>query len=301
MSDSSSGPPPGDQPGAWQQPYGQQPYGQAYGESYGQSYGQPPYGGAAYGRPRDPDQRPGTVTAAGLIAAISSGLVAVAALVGLIALVASRESLERELRTQPELRDAGFDAADLYGVAVGVLVVLVLWAVAGCVFGVLVLRRSRAGRILLVVSASAAALLSLLAIGSLFSVVTLLAAIASIVLVFVGGANEWFAGRAAAGYGPTYPGGYGQPPYGTPPPPQQPYGQQPSSDPYAPQQPYGQQPYGDPYPPQQPYGSPPTQPYAQQPPPQPEPGPEPGPSQAYPPQYDDPTVQRPWGKSADDG
>ncbi len=59
----------------------------------------------------------------------------------------------------------------------------------------LVLRRSNAARITLVVSSAVTALFSLLAIGSLVSAVTLLAAVAVIVLLFVGGANEWFQGK----------------------------------------------------------------------------------------------------------
>ena len=68
-------PPPG-QPG-----YGQQPPAQQYGQQYGQqqyggqpAYGQPPgYGQPPYG-PVDPDKRPGTVTAAGVITIIMGGL-----------------------------------------------------------------------------------------------------------------------------------------------------------------------------------------------------------------------------------
>lgn len=262
MSDSSSGP-PGDQPGGWQppsydpptaptaqpygqahpqahgqQPYGQQPYGQQPGQPYGQQPGQP------YGSPADPDRRPGTVTAAGVVTLLTSGLVAVASVVGLIAILAARETMERELLNQPELEQAGLDVTDVYGAVLGVIVVLVVWSLAACAFGVMVLRRSKAGRILLVVSASVTALLSLLGIGSLVSAVPLLAAIAAIVLLFTGGANPWFARTGGGqGYGQPYAQPYGQQP-------QQPYG-----DPYG-AQPYGQQP---PTYPQQPAAPPPPQ------------------------------------------
>ena len=197
-------------------------------------HGQPH--GPAYVSPVDPDRRPGTVTAAGVITLVTAGLGAVACVLGLIAFVAARETMEREMRNQAEFEQAGLDVADVYAVALGVMVVLVVWSLAACVFGVLVLRRSQVGRILLVVSASVTALLSLLGIGSLVSGLPLLAAIAVIVLLFTGGANPWFARTAGPGAGP-YPGqAYGQPPgqHGSP------YGQ-----------PYGQQAY-----PQQPAASP---------------------------------------------
>jgi len=60
---------------------------------------------------------------------------------------------------------------------------------------VLVLRRSNAARITLVVSSAVTAVISLFGIGSGVSAVTLLAAVAVIVLLFVGGANDWFKGK----------------------------------------------------------------------------------------------------------
>ena len=51
----------------------------------------------------------------------------------------------------------------------------------------------------LVVSAVMAALFSLLAITSLFSVIWLVGAVAVIVLLFTGGANEWYAEQSRKG------------------------------------------------------------------------------------------------------
>ena len=65
-------------------------------------------------------------------------------------------------------------------------------------FAVLVLRRSNAARITLVVSSAVTALISLFGIGSGVSAITLLAAVAVIVLLFVGGANDWFKGKGQA-------------------------------------------------------------------------------------------------------
>ena len=114
----------------------------------------------------------------------------------------------------------------------------------------LVLRRSNVARILLVISASVTALLSLLSITSGISLVVLIAAVATIVLLFAGGASAWFKRL------PAYDGGYGghpAGPYGQSAPPQQP-------SPYA--NPYGSQPgqdSGAQYPPppsENPYGQP---------------------------------------------
>ena len=70
------------------------------------------------------------------------------------------------------------------------------------------LRRSNVARILLVISSAVVALFSLLSITSGVSAVWLVAAIAVIVLLFVGGAGDWFKGAVAvrraaatAGYG----------------------------------------------------------------------------------------------------
>ena len=92
------------------------------------------------------------------------------------------------------------------------------------------------------------ALLSLIGVASGVSVVSLIAAVATIVLLFVGGAGDWFKGPSA--YAGT-PAPYGQP---------GPYGGQP--DPYGQQSTYGSQP--DPYGQQGSYGQ--DDPYGQQPP-----------------------------------
>ena len=60
------------------------------------------------------------------------------------------------------------------------------------------LRRSNAARITLVVSSAVTALVSLIGIGSGVSALTLIAAIAVIVLLFTGGAGDWFKRKNAA-------------------------------------------------------------------------------------------------------
>jgi hypothetical protein len=211
--------PYGGQPG--QQPYGQQPAQQPYGQQPGQQpagqapyaqapYGQQPYAqqpvGAAgplgdgldmYGRPLGTDVRPASVTAAGWITLVVSGLSVL--LYGFItlAMVVAKDDVTREI--DKAIADQGgagdFSAEDAYGFAVGLLLVITIWCLIACVLAVFAMRRSNVSRILLVISAVIAGLLSLLGIGSIVSAVPLLACLTVVVLLFVGGSGDWFAGR----------------------------------------------------------------------------------------------------------
>src|ERR671920_760725 len=143
-------------PGPTHQPYGQDPYGQQPG---GQPYPygqQSPYSQQPYGQQPGGDRRPGTVTAAAWITIVLSAITA--ALFGFTGLG------------------------------------LVMWAIIAIVLAVLVMRRSNVARILLVISSAVVALFSLLGVTSGVSAITLVAAIAVIVLLFVGGAGDWFKG-----------------------------------------------------------------------------------------------------------
>ncbi|WP_457189713.1 hypothetical protein [Nocardioides sp. P5_E3] len=223
-------------PGPMQQPYGQDPYGQ-----------QSPYGQQPYGQQPAGDRRPGTVTAAAWITIVFSAITA--ALFGFTALglFIARDQVITEMERVPEFQDANIDADAAVGVLVAVILALVVWAIIAIVLGVLVMRRSNVARILLVISSAVVALFSLLGVTSGVSAVTLIAAIAVIVLLFVGGAGDWFKGLSSSGTGayPGYPGQSGDP-YGNQyaaQPGQQPspqYPPPPSSTPYGQDNPYGQ-------------------------------------------------------------
>jgi len=184
------------QPPPPQQPYGQQPYPP-------QPYGQPAYGVMG----RDPNARPGTVTAAAIITMILSGLCAVlffglAAIMG----VAKSDFLD-EMQKEVNKQDTSITRSDLesiYGVIVAVMVIFAIWCVIAFVLAIFVLRRSNVARILLVVSSSVAGLLSLLAITSGASVVTLGGTVAVIVLLFAGGASDWFRNKQSGTGSPTH-------------------------------------------------------------------------------------------------
>lgn len=182
-----------------QNPYGQPQAGDPYGQPAQPAYGQPAYGQPGYAAPGgDPDKRPGTVTAAGIITIVFSGLSLLLYAFILVALVVAKDAVLDEIETQPGFEDAGISANDALGVVVGVVGVFAIWCLIATILGFLVLRRSNAARILLVVSSSVTALLSLLAIGSGLSALTLIAAIATIVLLFTGGAGDWFKRKGAA-------------------------------------------------------------------------------------------------------
>ena len=208
----SSEPPasPYGEPPAQQNPYGQpaqqNPYGQpeqqnpytqptqppAYGQQapYGQ---QPPYG-HGYAGPAS-DKRPGSVTGAAVITLIFSGLSLLLYAFILIALIVARNEVLDAITQEPDFEDLGISPDSAFGAIVAFVAVFLVWCVIACVLAVLVLRRSNAARITLVVSSAMTALFSLFAIKGLVSGITLLAGIAVIVLLFVGGANDWFKGR----------------------------------------------------------------------------------------------------------
>ena len=150
-----------------------------------------------YGRPLGNDSRPGTVTAAGWTTLIFSGLTALLyAFLTLAMLVAKDEVLDeinRELVQQDAVGD--FNAEDAFGVVLVVLLVFTAWCVIACVLAVFAMRRSNVSRILLVISAIVAGLLSLIAIGSVVSAVWLLACLAVVIMLFTGGAGDWYARR----------------------------------------------------------------------------------------------------------
>ncbi len=184
------------EPGPTHTPYGQDPYGPppTSGQSpYGQQpahgqYGQPAYG--QYGQQPAGDKRPGTVTAAAWITIVFSGLTAVFLFLIALVFVVARDDFvagfEEEWASSGAGADLDIDAEQLAGVIVALFLFLAVWALIAVVLAIFVLRRSNAARILLVISSSVVALFSLIGIASGVSIVTLGAAAAVIVLLFVG-------------------------------------------------------------------------------------------------------------------
>jgi hypothetical protein len=186
---------------------------------YGQpsSYGQPsPYGQQpSYGTPQTRgERRPGTVTAAAWITIVFSAVTA--ALFGFtgLALLVARDQVITEMERVPEFQDANIDPDAAVGVLVAVMVGLVVWCLIAIVLAVMVLRRSNVARILLVISAAVTVVFSLLGVASGVSVLPLVAGLATIVLLFTGGAGDWFKRVGPGGGYPGSPTGYAGDQYG---------------------------------------------------------------------------------------
>ena len=209
-------------PPAAPSPYGQAPYGQpqyapqdpyAPQQPYGQpAYGQQPYGQQPYGQPAfeqypsgafpftggDPDKRPGTVLAAGIITIVSSSLTLVVLLLGLLGLSSSRQDFIDELNRNADFQSLDVTADQLVSFIQVVIAVFAVWALVGILLGVLVMRRSKVARILLVISAGLVVAGGLLSITSVFSGLWVLAGGAVIGLLFMGGANDWYSRRGTS-------------------------------------------------------------------------------------------------------
>ena len=190
-------------------PYGQPPAGNPYGQPpaqpqpYASPYGQQAYAGPLgdgldmYGRPLGTDERPGTVTAAGWITLILSGLTGlIFAFITLAMLVAKDQIIIEMNKAFAEQEGYGdINAEDAYGVLLVVMVAFTAWCVIACVLAVFAMRRSNVARILLVISSVVAGLLCVPGLGQLVSGIWLVACIAVVVMLFAGGASSWFAGR----------------------------------------------------------------------------------------------------------
>ncbi|MBW9211072.1 hypothetical protein KV100_15545 [Mumia sp. zg.B21] len=212
----------GQQPPYGQPPYGQPPYGQPspYGQApYGQ---QPPYGPPAYDPyaqglpqasfpiPRDPDARPATVTIAGWITIVTATL----AVLGWIAIVLAIDPLLDEIAKRPDDFDqTGSDIAtiaDSMSVIYTTAVAFIVASLAAAALAVLTLRRVGWARIALVVLSGLTIAVGMLMIMALVSLLWVVAGVAVVVLLFTGGANEWFSrtgsewDTSTSGYGTGY-------------------------------------------------------------------------------------------------
>ena len=186
---------------SWPPPaYGQQP--QQY-SSGGQDWGQ--QGGQQGGPQRDAEKRPSTVTTAGVLTWVFSGLTAALYLVIVLMLVVAKDQLLTALEQEPALAQMDIDGDTVVAALWVMSAILILWCFSAAVLAFLAMRRLNWARYALVVSAAFTAILSLLAIGSLVSALPLIAAVAVIVLLFTGGANQWYSRKSGGDQYPYYP------------------------------------------------------------------------------------------------
>lgn len=144
----------------------------------------------------DPGKRPGGVTAAAIITIVASGITFAGLAVSMIYILASRadfvDQLDDELSSNSAYEDISPET--IANVAIGLLVVMAIWCLAAIVLAIATMRRSNGARIALIVSAALSALFSLLGALVIVPLVLTIASIATIVLLFTGGAGAWFAG-----------------------------------------------------------------------------------------------------------
>jgi hypothetical protein len=172
-----------------------------------ESYPPPPqYGGSnPYGGSGAPTRRPGTVTAAAIITMVFGALTALGCgILGLTLLLADKNNvindLQDQLGDQSAFDDYTFEDWENVLSAAGIIfLVLAVWAVISIVLAVGALRGSNGARITLIISAAVSIVVSL--IGTLiflFPGLNLIAAIAVIVLLFTGGAGDWYRAKKNA-------------------------------------------------------------------------------------------------------
>ena len=156
-------------------------------------------GGSAYGlSTRDPNARPGTVTAAAVITWILTALTGIVILGLTVALLVAKPDVLDAMRDELNKSDSSITVSDLesiYSAIVVVFFVFLAWCLIAFLLAVFTYRLSNVARILLVISSSVTALFSLIGIASGVSAITLIGSAAVIVLLFVGGAGDWFAKR----------------------------------------------------------------------------------------------------------
>ena len=170
-------------------------------------YQQPTYPAGAHGAPpshpfaANTNKRPGTAAVLTWVGCALAG-------VGCV-LLAALSGADTFMDSFQEGSDGQFTRAEAQGILVGIAVFGFVWSVVASVLALLTVKRHGWARIVLTVSAVMAALVSMLTIMSVVTVVTLVLAVAAVVLLFVGGANDWFAHRSGQRYSqpgsePTY-------------------------------------------------------------------------------------------------
>jgi len=193
---------PGQQPAAQQPPAQPQSYTEQYGQSYSQQYGQPAQGAyPSYGEPAK-DSRPATVTAAGVITLVTSGLMFVLLAVSLVTVLAAGPDSDyvQDIVDEMAQQNAAyedFSAQTIVNIAAVGIAIALGWALIAMLLAIFAMRRSNAARIGLVVSAALVCVpTALVGLAGAFLMLLLSAAcIIVIICLFAGGAGGWYARR----------------------------------------------------------------------------------------------------------
>jgi hypothetical protein len=199
-------PPP--EPGAWQQPSHQSGGWDQPSQQPIQHTGQwPPYAAhPGYGQSSSSDKRPTSVTIAAVLTWIGAGATA-ASMVLLGALLATGgDVFVEQFDEQAQGSGVTLSSDEVLAVGWGITAFFLLWSLVAAVLAGFAFRRSNGARIALAISAVMTALVSLLMVLSGISLVTLVLSVAAAILLFTGGANDWYARRSGGypGQGPGY-------------------------------------------------------------------------------------------------
>jgi hypothetical protein len=225
-----------DRPPAASYPFGSRPDPHWAPPAFDQRPGTPAW---VAGTARDPERRPASVAIAAVITWFFAGLAALMFLLVVLMLMFAQDTLVEAMRSDARFDDLNVSVDDLLAAVWVVSAVAVFWSVAALALAFLAFRRLGWARILLAVSAGMTCLVSLLAFPA--GLLMLLPAGAVLVLLFTGGANDWYAHRSRPVPPPSGPYG-GSGPGGTPyPGPQAPTQQQPQPH-QPPQRPSGKPP-----------------------------------------------------------
>jgi hypothetical protein len=219
-----------DRPPAASYPFGSRPDPHWAPPAFDQRPGTPAW---VAGPASDPERRPATVAIAAGITWFFAGVAAVMFLLVVLMLMFAQDALVEAMRSDARFDDLNVSVDDLLAAVWVVSAVAVFWSVAALALAFLAFRRLGWARILLAVSAGMTCLVSLLAFPA--GLLMLLPAGAVLVLLFTGGANDWYAHRSRPVPPPSGPYGgsgpyAGDAPGGTPYPGPQPPTQQPPAE-----------------------------------------------------------------------
>lgn len=145
-----------------------------------------------------PAARPSGVIIACVLTWVATGLAVLGMVaIGVLLAVQPGALLDEVHRQNPQLESEGVTDDLLVGVTFAMIGAIVLWCLSAAALAVLVFRRTEWARIVLVVSASTAAALSLIgsAIGAFLLVLTLVASVATVALLLRPEVRAWFSER----------------------------------------------------------------------------------------------------------
>lgn len=163
--------------------------------SYPQQFPAQPEPAMPYGAPTGPVRRPGTVTAACVMTWIFSGIALLLSGWMMVGMMVSRDDVVAEIEKNEDFQDLDIAAGSLADSMLAISVVAVVLSLLAMLFAIMAFKGSSGGRIMLVITAALGAIFALLLSVALVPFLWVIVCVASIVLLFVGGAGPWYASK----------------------------------------------------------------------------------------------------------